>query len=154
MNSPDPLVFGGTQPFGLASFGPNSPTAKTIAAAIAAGSKSTLLLDNSYWDLVLDSNGNIAVAAPPYAVAQDVASAIKTFEGEVYYDTTLGVPYFQQILGMTPPLSVFQADMVAAALTVPSVQSAVCTIQSFQGREIKGQVQFTTSAGQTGSVTI
>ena len=40
---------------------------------------STLLLDPDTWDLTVDNNGNIAVAAPPYAVAQDVASAIRTF---------------------------------------------------------------------------
>ena len=39
----------------------------------------TLLLDQTAWDLVLDSAGNIALAAVPYARAQDVASAIKTF---------------------------------------------------------------------------
>jgi hypothetical protein len=115
---------------------------------------STLLLDNSYWDLVLDSNGDIAVASPPYAVAQDVASAIKTFLGEVWYDSTLGVPYFQQILGKAPPLSVFKAAMVDAALTVPSVVSAVCIIESFQGRQVTGQVQFVTSSGQVQTVAI
>ena len=56
----------------------------------------TLLLDASAWDLVLDANGDIALAAPPYAVAQDVASAISLFLGELWYDTTQGVPYFQR----------------------------------------------------------
>ena len=53
----------------------------------------TLLLDLTNWDLVLDVNGNIAIARPPYALAQDAASAVKTFQGECYYDTTLGIPY-------------------------------------------------------------
>lgn len=113
---------------------------------------STLLVDLTNWDLVLDSNGNIALAAPPYAVAQDVASAIKTFLNEVYYDSTLGVPWLQQILGQTPPLSVFKAAIVAAALSVPSVVSATCVIESIQGRQVTGQVQFTTSGGQTQTI--
>jgi hypothetical protein len=114
----------------------------------------TLLLDNSYWDLVLDANGDIALATAPYAVAQDVASAVKTFLGEVWYNTTLGVPYFQTILGHAPPLSVFKAAMVAAALTVPGVVSATCVIEAFAARQVTGQVQFVTTTGQVGTVQI
>ena len=84
----------------------------------------TLLLELNDWDLCIDASRNIARATAPYALAQDVASAIKTFLGEVYYDTTLGVPYFTQILGHTPPVAVFEEYMIAAALTVPGVVAA------------------------------
>lgn len=114
----------------------------------------TLLLDNASWDLTVDAAGNIAMASPPYAVAQDVASAIRTFLGDCYYDQTQGVPYFQTILGKSPPLSVFRAAMVSAALTVPSVTSAQCIIESFADRKVTGQVIFTTSDGTTGSVSL
>jgi hypothetical protein len=114
----------------------------------------TLLLDNTNWDLCLDSNGDIALTTWPYALAQDVASAIKTFLGEVYYNTTIGVPYFQKILGKRPSLAVFQALMVQAALTVPGVVSATCVIESFTNRQIMGQVQFTDIEGQTGTVVL
>ena len=53
--------------------------------------KQTLLLDPLKWDLVVDAAGNIAVASPPYALAQDAASSIKLFSGECYYDTSIGV---------------------------------------------------------------
>jgi hypothetical protein len=114
--------------------------------------KSTLLLATDTWDLVLDASGNIAVADPPYALAQDVASAIRTFLGEVYWDTTIGVPYQTQILGHTPPITYFKEQMVAAALTVPGVVTATCTISSFVGRKITGQVLFTDDTGITGAV--
>jgi hypothetical protein len=109
---------------------------------------STLLLDVDTWDIVFDASGNLAVAAPPYAVAQDVASAIRTFKGEVYYDTSLGVDY-GQILGKQPPLSRVLADMQNAALSVPSVANAVATIQNFNNdtRAVVGQVMFTDTAG-------
>lgn len=104
---------------------------------------STLLLDQGSWDLVLDAFGNIAIAAPPYALAQDVSSAIRTFLGEVYYNTALGVQYFGKILGKNPPLSFIVAQIEAAALSVAGVVSAVCTISSVSGRAISGQVEFT-----------
>lgn len=114
----------------------------------------TILLDQGSWDLVIDASGNIAMASAPYAVAQDVASALKTFAGDVYYDSTVGVPYFAEILGHTPPLSVFKAAMVAAALTVPTVASATCVIEAFEARKVTGQVQFTTTSGQVGTVSL
>ena len=77
----------------------------------------TLLLDISAWDLVLDSNGNIALAASPYAVAQDVASAIRLFLGELWYDTKQGVPYWQSLLGFNPTASQISSALNAAALT-------------------------------------
>lgn len=107
----------------------------------------TLLLDQSTWDLCLDAYGNIALAAPPYAMAQDAASAIKTFKGEVWYDTALGVPYFGQILGRFPSLSFIKSQFVAAALTVPGVVAAVCYISGVSGRKLTGQVLLTDQNG-------
>ena len=109
----------------------------------------TLLLDRTTNDLVLDANGNIAIASQPYSLAQSAASAIRTFLGEVYYDQTQGVPYWQQILGQNPPISLMKAKFVAAALTVPGVVSAKCFISSIQGRVVSGQVQVTDASGVT-----
>ena len=103
---------------------------------------STLLLDQSSWDLCLDAFGNIAVAAPPYAVAQDVSSAIRTFLGECFYDTSLGVQY-KGILGKNPPLSFICTQIEAAALSVVGVVSASCTISAISGRAITGKLSFT-----------
>jgi hypothetical protein len=114
----------------------------------------TLLLDNTLWDLCLDAAGNIAVAEAPYQRSQDVASAIKLFLGELWYNTAPGVPYFQQILGKAPPIQQFKDYMVAAALTVPGVVSATCVIESFQDRTVKGAVTFTADDGTTGTVAI
>lgn len=117
----------------------------------------TLLLDLTNWDLVVDAFGNLAVASAPYAIAQDVASAIKTFAGEVYYNTTLGIPYFAQILGQLPPVTLFQTYMVDAALTVPFVvpdPAPQCLITGFENRNVIGQVAFTDSTGQFQTVTI
>ena len=109
----------------------------------------TLLLDTLKWDLVLDASGNVAVASEPYAIAQDAASAVKTFRGEVYYDTTLGVPYFQSILGHMPPLSLVRANLLAAVMKVPGVVSAQVFISSFKDRIVKGQIQITDDSATT-----
>jgi hypothetical protein len=109
----------------------------------------TLLLDRTLWDLVLDTSGNIAVASNPYALAQDAASAIRLFAGELWYDTSQGVPYFAEILGHYPPLQLMKAKFEAAALTVPGIVAARCVITAIKGRQVSGQVHVTDSAGVT-----
>lgn len=111
---------------------------------------STILLDTATWDLVLDANGNIAVASEPYSLAQDAASAIRTFLGEVYWDTTLGLPYLSQVLAHNPPVSRLKSLFEDAALTVPGVAAAQCFISSMSDRSVVGQVQVTSQA--TGEV--
>ena len=107
----------------------------------------TLLLDPVAWDLMIDVNGNIAVASEPYALAQDAASACRTFLGEVFFDTTIGVNY-GAILGKQPSISFLKAQFVKAALTVPGVAAAQCFITSIQGRTVTGQIQVTSASGQ------
>jgi hypothetical protein len=110
------------------------------------------LLDQSKWDLVLDSAGNIAMATPPYSLAQDVASAVRLFLGELWYDTTKGVPYFEDVLGKLPPLALLTGYIENAALTVPGVVSAQCIISAFDSREITGQIQFVDETGVANAV--
>lgn len=110
----------------------------------------TLLLDTLAWDLVLDAEGNIAVASEPYALAQDAASAIKVFRGEAYWDTAIGVPYLTQILGRQPSITLMKALFVAEAETVPGVAQAKCFLTSLSNRTVAGQIQVTSEA--TGQV--
>ena len=112
----------------------------------------TLLLDTDVWDLVLDAAGNIAVASDPYSVAQDVASACRTFLGECWYDTTIGIPYFQQILGHQPSVALVKAQLAAAAATVPGCTNPVVYLTGFVDRSLTGQIQFTDSNGNQQTV--
>jgi hypothetical protein len=114
--------------------------------------QNTLLLDQTAWDLVLDANGNIALAGTPYSIAQDVASAVRTFLGECWYNTNLGVPYWQNILGEFPPLQFVQQKLIDAALTIPNVTAAKVTFTAFSNRELSGQILITDITGATANV--
>lgn len=119
----------------------------------------TILLGIDTWDMVIDASGNIAVADVPYALAQDAASAIKTFLGECYYNTGLGVPYLNNsnaaaatsspLMGAAVNLPALKAALVTAAKTVPGVTSATVFISSVRNRVVSGQVQVTDSDGTT-----
>lgn len=110
----------------------------------------TLLLDQTAWDLVLDANGNIAMATPPYALAQDVATAVRTFLGDNYYNTTLGIPYFDG-----QPASLLSQQIAAQALTVPGVVTAQMVITSYDAEgNLAGYIAFTDESGETTVVNV
>lgn len=108
----------------------------------------TLLLDRDGWGLALDASGNIALASEPYSQAQDVASACRLFQGEAFYDTTLGIPYFQSVLGQFQPVQVLRAALEAAAFSVPGVTSARVFLSDVSERSLSGQVQLGTADEQ------
>lgn len=109
----------------------------------------TLLLDLDNWDITLDASNNIAVASEPYSIAQDVASAVRLFLGELYYDDTKGVPYFAGLLGANVPLALVKSKVEAAAMTVPDVVSATLFIGGESNRVLTGQIQVTDTSGTT-----
>ena len=114
----------------------------------------TLLLDQTLWDFVKDASGNIAMATKPYALAQDVSSAARLFSGELWYDTSQGIPYFDSILGVSPPTEFLKAQAVKAALTVPEVVEANAVTLSFIDGNLSGQIQFSDKSGTLASATI
>jgi hypothetical protein len=113
---------------------------------------STILLDPATWDLLLDAEDNIARADAPYALAQDAASGVKTFQGECYWDTTIGVPYLTKVFGKRPSIALMKALFAAAAVAgcaTGAVSAAKCLIRSFAGRSVGGQVQVTPASKGT-----
>lgn len=113
----------------------------------------TLLVDRDAWDLILNARGDIALASNPYAISQDVASAIKLFKSELWYDQTKGIPYFDRILGQWPPLALVRAYVEKAALTVPEVVQARCVNLSLADRTVTGAVEVIDTDGAAHNVT-
>jgi hypothetical protein len=110
----------------------------------------TMLLDDT-WDLTVDAAGNMALApmSPPDNLAQDAASAVRTWLGEEYWNTQIGIPW-QTILGSVPNLPLLKQQLVNAALTVPGVATAIVFLSSFDNRAISGQIQVVAQGtGQT-----
>lgn len=100
----------------------------------------TLLLDRDTNDLCLDSAGDIALASEPYSLVQDVTTEARVWLGEVYYDTTYGVPYAQIFAGNVPNISV-QSVLEEAAKRVPGVTVATVLLNEITDRELTGQIQ-------------
>ncbi|PTQ70285.1 hypothetical protein [Pseudomonas sp. GV071] len=114
---------------------------------------STLLLDQTAWDLVLDASGDIALANQPYSIAQDVACAVRTFIGECWYDQSLGMPYFQKVLGQLPPPSFIRQQIIDAAMTVPDVVQVEVQLDRIEGRGLSGLIKIIDTDGIESGVT-
>ena len=107
----------------------------------------TMLLDRTNWGLCLDAAGNWAMASEPYSQVQDVASAVRVFQGEAYYDTTLGIAYQTDIFGQDQPTPIMRAQAETQALLVPGVTQAKAFLDIGRDRTMTGQIQITTDAG-------
>jgi hypothetical protein len=103
---------------------------------------------SSPWDLTVDGFKNIGVAVGPLALAQDVASAIQTYLGEVYYDTTQGLPYLSAVLGQPYAPMLLQTQLQQTALSVPGVLLAKASINTFVNRMASGVVFITDASGE------
>lgn len=107
----------------------------------------TLLLDVVAWDLCMDAKRNIALAANPYAIEQDVSSSCQTLAGEVRQDTTRGIPLWKDVFQNVYPIALLKEDLVTEANRVPEVNGAVVYLDAITKRTVTGQVQVQTDYG-------
>lgn len=56
-------------------------------------------IDPATNDLFLDGSGNIATVSNAEAVGQHVKQRLQTYSGEWFLNTTVGVPWLEEILG-------------------------------------------------------
>lgn len=112
----------------------------------------TLYLQPDTWDITLDSSGRIARSTQAYAIAQNVANAVRLFTGEAFFAMDEGIPHFDIELGKTrPALSVLRARMREAALNVEGVLDAQITLDEVQERKLTGEILLTVADGDKSS---
>lgn len=112
----------------------------------------TLYLRPDSWDITLDSSGRIARSTQAYAIAQNVANAVRLFTGEAFFAMNEGIPHFDIELGKTrPALSVLRARMREAALNVDGVLDAQITLDDVQDRKLTGEILLTVADGDKSS---
>ena len=112
----------------------------------------TLYLTPDNWDITLDSSGRLQTSASAYAIAQNVANAVRLFTNEAYFAMDEGIPHFDIELGKTrPALSVLRARMREAALNVKGVLDAQITLDDVQDRKLTGEILLTVADGDKSS---
>lgn len=117
----------------------------------------SLRLNTDTWDIQLDAKGNIDIASNPYACAQDVATACSTFRGECIYDTSIGVPYQDKILGFNPSSGTVQTWLQNEALRLPYIaqaQAQATVINNSQTRATSGVIVVVDTNGTESTVNL
>ena len=104
----------------------------------------TLYLTPDNWDITLDSSGRLQTSANAYAIAQNVANAVRLFTGEAFFAMDEGIPHFEIELGFTrPALSVLRARIREAALNVEGVLDAAVNLDGVRDRKLPGEILLT-----------
>lgn len=111
---------------------------------------SDLTMDLSTNDLLV-TNGDLSIVKGTDAIVQDLQQTLQVWAGEWFLDTTVGVPYKQQILVKNPNLDLVQADLLNAALNVPGITEVTDFNFNYDpnNRSLSVQLVANTSNGQT-----
>ena len=113
----------------------------------------SLLLNNN-WDITLDSAGNIATTQKSYAIAQNVANAVRLFTEDAYFDWDRGIPHFAIELRANPQISTLRARIKEASLAVDGVEAVQVDLDPVDSttRELSGVITLETTYTDTVSV--
>ena len=115
----------------------------------------TLKLDTDSWDLTLDAAGNISTATDDYAIAQNVANAVRLFTNDSYFWPGKGIPHYLTSLGADINPVVVQSRVEDAALAIDGVSEAEAILDDIDStRVLSGSVYITTEDGETADVAL
>lgn len=88
------------------------------------------------------STGNYTKVTGVEAIAQDCETRLRTFLGEWFLDTRIGVPYYQDILGQKPRIPVVRNIFRKAVLTTPGVINVTDLNVTYDGATRELSVSF------------
>ena len=128
-----------------------APTPDQIAAATAF--RDLALDDNG--DIYLDASGDLAGVSGRAAVASDLRSRLQTFLGEYIWNTGIGFPWRQEVLGEKVSLARFEELVRAETLATPGIVA----IESLRAsgstlRELSCQLRARDDVGQIITATL
>lgn len=98
-----------------------------------------LSLDSKH-DLHIDAKGQLVMAQAP--LNQRIACRLKTFQGEYWIDTTLGIPYFTEVLKKNPDINVIRSLFAAEILKVAGVKTLESCTATFDRADRRLTVTF------------
>lgn len=113
----------------------------------------TLQLDPQRWELMLDKDGLICVCEGPYAIAQNVANAVRLFTKDAYFEQERGIPHYDIELGKKPPYALLRSKIITTALGVEGVADARVTwIEFTNDKVLTGEILLTLKDGSVTNV--
>lgn len=102
---------------------------------------------NNKWDIYVNEDGNIATVTDVYAIAQNVANAVRLFTNDAYFDKNKGIPHFEIELGQKAIISrsTLTNRIRKAALAVEGVSDVEISLEfDNRTRTYSGDIYITT----------
>jgi len=93
----------------------------------------------AYDDIYLDAKGNISLSYDVEAVLQACAQAAQTVLGEIIFNVSQGIPFFQTIWNGSPQVQQYTAALRVAFLNVPNVIEVI----SLMTTQVNNDFQYT-----------
>lgn len=117
-----------------------------------AHTRRTLNLDQTLWDLTLNSVGHIELTGGEYATAQNVSNEARLFVADAYFIQDKGIPHFIVELGRrVSNMAVLHSYLRKAALRVVDVNDITSiNVVDFDPitRTLSGDITFNTREGE------
>ena len=104
----------------------------------------TWKLDNN-WDVCLDDLNNVATIEGNERLAQDIASSVRLFKGELMFDVDRGVAYDKP----DEVRATLKSDMNEQALLVEGVEDSMVVFNNLTERTLNATIYATNEEGET-----
>ena len=101
-----------------------------------------LKLDQLTHDLVIE-DGDLVLVTDAEALIQNLKIRLYTFYGEWAFDTTQGVPYFEDILVKNPNISNIQAVLKSVILETKGVTKLTAFVFEYDPKARSASLNFT-----------
>lgn len=116
------------------------------------------------WDIDLDDQGSLRTfgdgtpddvqTGPGMRLAQDVATRLRAWRGEVWFDVDQGIDY-PRYLGQSPSFVQLAADFQSEALLVPECNTALADLNLVRRtREVGGTITLSDINGNAAQVAL
>ena len=127
-----------------------APAIPVESAANAKPVARDIALDVNTSQIGLTSTKDLGLVYDKAAIRQTVLMKLRTFQGEWFLDKSVGVPYFQEILGKNAKIEAITAVFSDAILEVPGVRSLLkfSVNMNQDSREIRVQFRVDTDLGE------
>lgn len=104
----------------------------------------TWALKDDSWDLYVDQVGNLATVSGNLRLAQDVASSVRVFKGELPLDIERGVEYNKPDTNR----QILNDQMNKQARMINGVRNSVVVFEELRDRRLKTVVYVTNTEGE------
>ena len=117
----------------------------------------SLKLDDN-WDITLNGIGRIEVTTGAYAIAQEVATKVRAFYHDMFFNWEQGIPHFVDELGVAPNFTLIRSRIRERALEVDGVEDVEIELDESsvtnRNRALTGDIKLTLTDGTTVEIEI